>query len=161
MSPHVKWGLITGGVVAIINICGGILIGALNNCLSIVTVTIATTVAGYFSAQQEPAEKAINAGGIAGAIIGGINLITQMIISVIAGLVGSGTMPYFMPQAQSNAPSFPQGTGMGLGITLLAVIIVGLLLLAGSAGIGALTAKLSVPKNDPAYREYPLINWNL
>jgi hypothetical protein len=152
MSPRIKWGLITGGVVAILNFCGGSLVGVFNNCLAIVTVTIAAIGAGYLSAQQEPAEEAIKAGGIAGAIVGGINLISQLIISFIAGLIGSGMMAYFMPHAQANAPSFPQSTEVGLDITLFAAILVGLMLILGGAGIGAWAAKLAKPKTDATSR---------
>jgi len=57
MLPRVKWGLITGGAVAILNLCGGVLMGAVNNCLAIVTVAGATIVAGYFAPVKNPPRK--------------------------------------------------------------------------------------------------------
>ena len=146
MSPRIKWGLITGAGVAILNLCGGTLMGAFNNCLSIVTVAIAAIVAGYFCAHQEPADEAVKAGGIAGVIIGGINLISQLIGGILGGLIGTGILASFTPQAQADPTSFSQGVGLGIGIIVIAALVTGLTLILGGAGIGALTAKLTMPK---------------
>ncbi len=146
MSPRIKWGLITGGVVALLNLCGGTLIGAFNNCLSIVTVTIASIVAGYFCAHQEPADEAVKAGGISGAIVGGINLISQLIGGILGGLVGTGILASFDPRVKANPTSFSQGVGLGIGIIVIVALVTGLILILGGAGIGALTAKLAMPQ---------------
>jgi len=145
MLPRVKWGLITGGAVAILNLCGGVLMGVVNNCLAIVTVTIATIVAGYFCARQEPTEDAVRAGGIAGAIIEGINLISQLIGGILGGLVGTGILASFTPQAKADPASFTQAVGLGISIIVVTTVVVGLILVLGCAGIGALTAKLAMP----------------
>ncbi len=146
MSPRIKWGLITGAGVALLNLCGGTLMGAFNNCLSIITVAIAAAIAGYFCAQQEPSSEAIKAGGIAGAIIGVINLVSQLIGGIIGGLIGAGMLASFNHQAQANPSSFSKGVGIGLGIIVIAAIVMGLILILGGAGVGALTAKLSLPR---------------
>lgn len=146
MSPRIKWALITGGVIAFLNLCGGTLMGAFNNCLSIVTVAIAAAAAGYFCAQQEPADETVKAGAISGSIVGVINLISQLIGGVIGGLIGSGMLASFSTQAQRDPSSFTQGVGLGIGIIVLAAIGTGIILIPVAAGIGALTAKLATPK---------------
>ncbi|MCX6081252.1 MAG: hypothetical protein NTW32_17105 [Chloroflexi bacterium] len=148
MSPRLKWGLITGGVVALLNLCGGTLLGAFNNCFSIVTVAIAAVVAGYFCAHQEPAEEAIKAGGIAGAIVGAMNLVSQLIGGILGGLIGLGILAAFTPQAKADPSSFSMGAGLGIGIIVIAAIVTGIILILGGAGIGALTAKLAMPKTE-------------
>ena len=150
MSPRVKWGLITGGCVALLNLCGGTLLGAVNNCLALFTVAIAAVVAGYFCAQQEPADEAIKAGGISGAIVGGVSLLSQLLGGVLGGLAGTGILAAFSPQAKADPGSFSLGIGIGLGIILLSALVCGAIFIPMGAGIGALTAKLSLPKTTPS-----------
>lgn len=148
MLPRIKWGLIAGGVVALLNLCGGSLIGAFNNCLSLVTVPIAAILAGYFCARQEPPEEAIKAGGVAGGIVGVINIISQTIGGMIGGLVGAGFLASYTNQAQADPTTFTQGVGLGLGVIVAAAMITGALLTLVSVGLGALTAKLTMPKAE-------------
>lgn len=145
MSPRVKWGLIAGGGVALLNLCGGTLMGAINNCLSLFTVAIAAAVAGYFCAQQEPAEEAVKAGGLAGALVGGLNLISQLLGGLLGGLAGTGILAAFTPQAQADPANFSLGVGIGLGVIVLSAFICGVILIPIGAGIGALTAKSFLP----------------
>jgi hypothetical protein len=146
MSPRIKWGLIAGGVVALFNICGGMLIGALNNCFSIFTVSIAAAVAGYFVGQQDLPEEMTKAGATAGAIVGGINLISQLFGGIIGGLVGTGIMASLNNNAQADPAAFSTGVGIGFGLIIFMAIIFGSILIAVGAGIGALTAKKTMPQ---------------
>lgn len=148
MTPRLRWGLITGTVVALLNLCGGTLIGAFNNCLSIVTVTVAAAIAGYFCARQEPSTDAVKAGGVAGMVVGIINLVSQLIGGVIGGLVGTGLLASFTSQVQADPASFTQGVGIGLGIIMIAALGVGVILILLGAGVGALTAKIAMPKSE-------------
>lgn len=149
MSPRIKWGLIAGGAVALLNLCGGTLVGAFNNCISLITVSIAAAVAGYLCAQQEPSQEAIKAGAISGALVGVLSMVGQLIGGIIGGLIGTSMLAAFSPQAQSD-PAFSQGVGLGIGIIVIAALGVGLLMILGGAGIGALTAKLSLPRAEVA-----------
>jgi hypothetical protein len=147
MSPRIKWGLVTGAVIAVLNLCGGALIGALNNCLSFITVIIASAIAGYLCARYEPASEATKAGAVAGAIVGGLNLISQLIGGLIGGIIGSGILAAGIPDSL-NSPEFVSGVGIGMGIIVIAAIIIGAILILVGAGVGALTAKLSLPKGE-------------
>ena len=150
MSPRIKWGLLAGGAVALLNLCGGVLIGAVNNCITIITVSIAAAAAGYFCARQEPAAEAIKAGATAGAIIGVISLVSQLIGGVIGGLVGASILASVSPIAQQDPSVYTQGAGLGIGIIVASAIGVGIILIFAGAGIGALAAKLSVQQAPAA-----------
>jgi hypothetical protein len=148
MKPRIKWGLVTGGVVAIMNLCGGTLIAAFNNCLSVITVIIAAAIAGYFCGRQEPAPEAVKGGGIAGVIVGAINLVSQLIGGLIGGMAGLGLLAAFGSQAQTDPLSLFQGGGIALGVIALAAFLVGAVLILVGAGVGALAARLATPKVD-------------
>ena len=150
MSPRIKWGLLAGGAVALLNLCGGVLIGAVNNCITIITVSIAAAAAGYFCARQEPAAEAIKAGATAGAIIGVISLVSQLIGGIIGGFVGAGILSSVSPVANQDPSAFSQGVGLGIGVIIASAIIVGIILIFAGAGIGALAAKLSVQQAPAA-----------
>jgi hypothetical protein len=146
MSPRIKWGLIAGAGVAVLNLCGGALIGALNNCIAIVTVSVAAALAGYFTGQHEPPAEAVKAGAVAGAVVGGVNLVSQLIGGAIGGFIGSRILASFSDMALMDPSEVAAGTGLGFGIIFITAVAVGILLILVGAGIGALTAKLTAPK---------------
>jgi hypothetical protein len=148
MSPRIKWGLIAGAGVAVLNLCGGALMGALNNCISIVTVSIAAAVAGYFVAQQEPSGEAVKAGAVAGAVVGGMNLVSQLVGGVMGGFIGASLLSSFSTLAQVSPDEITSGMRMGIGLILISAVVVGAILILLGTGIGALTAKLTAPKVD-------------
>ncbi len=147
MSPRIKWGLVTGAVIVVLNFCGGALIGAFNNCISVITVIIASAIAGYLCARSEPASEATKAGAVAGAIVGGLNLISQLIGGLIGGIIGSRILAAEI-QNSLNSPEFMSGVGMGIGIIVIVAMITGFILILVGAGTGALTAKLFLPKGE-------------
>ncbi len=150
MTPRVRWGLIAGGVLALLNLCGGTLIGIFNNCLILLTVAAGAGAAGYLSAREEPAAEAQKSGAIAGAIAGGLSLVGQLVGAVIGGIVGTSILASLNPELQQVDPSqLAGGAAIGVVASLATSLCVGVVMIAVGAGIGALTARLAAQSPTP------------
>jgi hypothetical protein len=143
MLPRIKWGFITGGIVALLNLCGGIMVGVCNNCFSIITVAIAAAIAGYFCGHQESIEKATKAGAISGLIIGVISLISQLIGGIIGGLSGTGIIDYYNKNISSSHSNIEQNLGAVMSIIIVGAFVMGGLIILESTVIGAVSAKIA------------------
>lgn len=150
MSPRFKWGLIAGAGVAVLNLCGGMLMGVFNNCLSVITVTLAAAAAGYFCGRQEKAGEAVRAGAIAGTLVGFINLASQLVGGTLGGLIGAGFLSAFSQSSSSDPTTWLKGVGVGFGLIIVLALVFGAALIFLGAGVGALAAKLALPAGQPA-----------
>jgi uncharacterized protein YqgC (DUF456 family) len=148
MSPRLKYGLIAGIIIAVLNLCGASLMGAFNNCLALITVLIASAVAGYLCGKQEPAGQAAMGGAVAGGIIGGCSLVSLVLGNLIGSVVGVGIVSMASQNIQTGSSSFLSSLGTGVVVALVINICSGIVLCLAGAGVGALAANLSASQRS-------------
>ena len=132
MAPKVKYGLITGAVGALIDIC-------VSCCGPIISI-ITGAVAGYLTVRAEvPATKGAGAksGAVSGAISGAIGLVGQLIGSVVS---------YYavIPFLRQNLGSSFSFTG-DIVTTAVFTCCLGFVGVGLAAGAGALAGMLATP----------------
>ncbi|MDI6769044.1 MAG: hypothetical protein QMD04_05150 [Anaerolineales bacterium] len=139
MLPRMKFGLISGAIGLVLNVCVAAVLGICGPMLAI----IAGALAGYFAAKGEklPTQgEGAKAGAIAGAIAGGLTLIGQI-------LGGIGVLTIFpaimdIPMAGLTGQLSYWLSGL-MTATCFGLIGVGL-----AAGAGAGTGYLGTPSQS-------------
>lgn len=152
MTTPVKFGLIAGGVGAIINICVSIAIGI---CGPIFALLVGG-VAGFLTVREDQPmarNEGARLGGTSGLIAGGLTTVGQIIgtVGTLIFFQTSGTQPLFgeLPSpGDPGAQAIFLGAGIGAG---LCFGLIGAVLAAGAgAGIGYLTTnETSIIDSDP------------
>jgi uncharacterized protein YqgC (DUF456 family) len=149
MSPRIKYGLIAGIIIAVLNLCGATLMGAFNNCLALITVLIASAIVGYLCGKQESAGQAAMSGAIAGGIVGGFSLVSQILGNLLGSVVGAGIVSVAYKNIPTSSSSFLTSMGTGVAVALVINICSGIVLCLAGAGVGALAANLSASQRNP------------
>ncbi|MBN1430557.1 MAG: hypothetical protein JXB07_19455 [Anaerolineae bacterium] len=137
MHTEVRWGLNTGCGIGFLSFWGSSVTGAgwLIDCGIAPLAFIAAAIVGYLCARREPAEQAVKEAAVGGAIVGGAGFVGKLIgaATILIGGAGQETWPYLL---------------LSGGVSML--------LIAVSAGVGALVAYEGVSEADTVFPIIPL-----
>lgn len=151
MSLPVKWGLITGAVVAGLGLCGGGAIGVYYSCCALFVVLGGAALGSYLALKDDTTADRTKNGAIAGAIVGGGGLIGQTLGGVIGTLFSASLYALIPELAQNNPLGDPATMGaVGIGANVGVGLCVGAILTGLAAGVGALMAGITGPKASGA-----------
>jgi len=151
MQPKVKFGLITGAIGLVINVCISAAIGLCGPFVAL----LAGAAAGFFTAQAEkPPSKndGARSGAIAGAIAGGLTLLGQLVgvVIILFLTLSTGIEPIIgtLPESSDMAGQaffWIAGIGVGLCFGMVGVLLSAL----AGAGTGYLgTSEPATPVID-------------
>jgi hypothetical protein len=146
MTQRTQWTLILGFGMVLVNICGGMLIGPANTCFSLMAFTTAVLISGYLQGKGNPAGKAVWAGGVTGAILGMVNLLSQSIGAVLFGLLLTGVVSLSNIQKELDPTVLTQGASLGVWLIAGFLVLKGLFFTVGGAIFGALAAGIGKPR---------------
>lgn len=143
MTTHRKGILILGVLLALVNIGGGMLIGPANTCFSLLAFLLAVVIGGVLQGRAQPAGRAGWSGGLTGAVLGVVNLLSQSVGAVLFGLLLTGVLSLSSLQDQLDETLLTQGAHLGLWILGGVQVLKGLLFVLGGVGLGTLAAKIT------------------
>jgi hypothetical protein len=146
MTAHTKGIFILGGLLALVNIGGGLLIGPANTCFSLLAFLLVVVIGGFLQGRAQPGGRVGWSGGLTGAVLGVVNLISQSIGTVLFGLLVMGVMSLANQQSTLDLTGLTQGANLGVGVLGSLLILKGLCFVAGGAGLGALAARIAMPR---------------
>jgi len=152
MQPRVKYGLITGAIGLVINVCISAAIGLCGPFVAL----LAGAAAGFFTAQAEKAPSkndGARSGAVSGAIAGGLTLLGQLVgvITILFLTISTGIQPIIgtLPESSDMAGQavyWVAGVGVGLCFGLVGVLLSAL----AGAGTGYLgTGEPTAPNINP------------
>jgi hypothetical protein len=155
MSPKIKWGLIVGGALALLNLCGGGFLSWLFLACTGLLGIAGAALAGYLGAKDEAPGEGAKAGAIAGAITGAVSLIGTGLAPVASSVIGfvfnTGIALLGSASGNNSDPLVSLFGSTLIGVPFLIVglgvnLCVGLFMALISAGVGALAGMLGGPK---------------
>lgn len=144
MLPRVRWGLIVGAGVLLLNVGVSLALGCCGPLVSL----IGGALAAFLAVRDEGIsvrKEASSVGAIAGVVAGGVGFVGQMIGGLIALAIGASNPQYlemFGMQGTGSEMAGYWAGGIGAGVCF-GLIGVGL-----AAGAGALTAYLMVKEES-------------
>src|SRR5574341_1330367 len=116
MSTSVKWGLITGGVVAGLGLCGGGAIGVYYSCCALFLVLGGAALGSYLALKDDTTADRTKNGAVTGAIVGGGGLIGQTLGGVLGTLFSASVYALIPELAKNNPMADPTTLGtIGIG----------------------------------------------
>lgn len=151
MVTKLKPGLIAGGALAALNLCGTGFLGLWGVVCAGVFGLAAAAAGGYLSAQRETPEKRLQTGASAGALTALLGLAGLLIGPLLGAALGAAfTTGASLIGGEGDVSTSLFGGALSgiLGIPITAVILglnlcVGMGLVAVSAGVGALAGAVS------------------
>jgi hypothetical protein len=146
MTQQTQWTLILGLGMVLVNICGGMLIGPANTCFTLMAFASAVLISGYLQGKGNLAGKGVWAGGVTGAILGLVNLVSQSVGAMLFGLLLTGVVSLSNVQKELDPTILKQGASLGVWLLAGFLLIKGLLFIVGGAGLGALAAGIGKPR---------------
>ena len=132
--------------MVLVNIGGGMLIGPANTCFSLMAFASAVLISGYLQGKGNPAGSAVRVGGVTGAILGMVNLLSQSVGAMLFGLLLTGVLSLGNAQKELDLTILTQGANLGIWVIGAILLLKGLFFMLSGACFGALAAGIGKPR---------------